>query len=115
MSSKTTIKFLDLELSEGEATLTDTKGSRLALAIERQPKPPCVDRGDGKPCEYFRRCASEELACSAFFAYTREPMARKEYAEWRTMERLPTRRLYLKVYKAMKADELPKETREMKD
>lgn len=99
MSSKDNIKFGTTELSESDDTLTDTKGARLLLAIEKQPKPPCVDRGDGSPCEFYRRCATELLACRAFYAYTREPMNRKEYGKWLQMVRRPDSAIYQKTYR----------------
>lgn len=93
------IKFSGVEQTDPLSILTNIKGAKLALAIERQPKPPCVDRGDGLPCEFYRRCASERMACRAFYAYTREPMHPKEYRQWRLMERDPSEKLYSKTYK----------------
>lgn len=89
-----------LLLSDAKAALSSNKGARLLFAIERQPKPPCVDTGAGKACIHFRQCGSELLACRSFYAYTREPLERKEYKDWLTMEKTPSRKIYEKVYKA---------------
>src|ERR1700730_18530528 len=88
------------ELFPEDAPLSNNTGARLLLALEKQPKPPCVDRGDGKPCEFYYRCGIERLACRSFFAYTREPLERKEYREWLSMEKLPSHEMYEKTYKA---------------
>ncbi len=99
MSREEDIKFEGLELDVADLIQRNTRGARLACAVASQPKPPCVDRGDGTPCEFFRRCASEVLACRAFYAYTRYSDDKKEYGEWQLMERVPTARMYGKTYK----------------
>lgn len=106
MSRENDIKFRNwlssekaTELDGSDDTLTNTRGAKLLRAVEEQPKPPCVDRGDGRPCEFYRRCATELLACRAFYAYTREPLDRKEYSEWLQMERKPSEKMYAKTYK----------------
>lgn len=100
MSREDNIKLDVIELSDVKLQLSSNKGARLLFAIERQPKPPCVDTGSGKACEHFRKCGSERLACRSFYAYTREPLERKEYSAWRTMERKPSAKTYEKTYKA---------------
>ena len=90
--------------SEARVALSGNRGARLLLAIEKQPKPPCVDRGDRRPCNYFRQCGSEMLACRSFYAYTREPLDRKEYGKWLQMEKVPSRKFYDKTYRETKKD-----------
>ena len=63
----------------------------LSDAIESQPAPPCDE------CDNKRLCAVNNLACKAFFAYTREPGNGIQYIDWATMDRKPTSAIYSKM------------------
>lgn len=52
--------------------------------IESQPAPPCDD------CRHSGLCALNNMACKAFFAYTREPNGGIDYIDWATLERKPS-------------------------
>lgn len=73
--------------------------SDLSDAIEAQPTPPCDDRGDGRACEHKALCGLNELACKAFFAYTREPSGGMTFIGWPRMERHPSKKIYDKTHK----------------
>lgn len=68
-------------------------------AIASQPPPPCDDRGDGRPCEHKTMCGLNNLACKAFFAYTREPSGGMSFVGWPTMERKPSYKIFEKVHR----------------
>ena len=90
----------DLEEPSQDSELKgDTEWEKLFRAAALQPQPPCVDRGDSRPCEHFAKCAKERLACKAFFAYTRYPDDNQEYSNWIQQTRRPNRRIYAKTYK----------------
>ena len=65
----------------------------LSDAIEAQPAPPCDE------CDNNKHCAVNNLACKAFFAYTREPSGGMSFIGWATMERIPSTKIYEKVHK----------------
>lgn len=67
-------------------------------AIQAQPDPPCDDRGDNRPCEHKAMCGLNNLACKAFFAYTREPTGSLSFIGWRRMERKPSIDMFTKVH-----------------
>lgn len=90
-------QLLSVEKMINPFIVDGNRGARLLQAMELQPQPPCVNRGDGKACEFFRRCASELQACAAFYAYTRQPTYRPEYREWRQMARDPSTKIYGKM------------------
>lgn len=105
MSRITDIKFRTagkvafvMEPRDADDILRDTTETRLVSALGTQPDPPCVNRGDGTPCEFYRRCASERMACKAFYAYTREPLDKRNYSQWLLMERHPNLKFYTKIY-----------------
>lgn len=87
-----------MEPKDSDDILRDTTGTRLVSALGTQPDPPCVNRGDGLPCEFYRRCASERMACKAFYAYTREPLDKRNYSQWLLMKRHPNPKWYKKIY-----------------
>lgn len=105
MSRVTDIKFglpgelaFVIEPKDANDILRDSMETRLVSALGSQPDPPCVDRGDGKPCEFYRRCATEHLACRAYYGYVREPLDKRNYSQWLLMERHPNLKFYTKIY-----------------
>lgn len=75
-----------------------TPGARIVAAIAKQPPPPCVDRGDGKPCEFFYRCQQGALACQAFHGYAVQPQHGRKYSHWPVMPRTPSRAWFNTVF-----------------
>lgn len=73
--------------------------SDLGDAIASQPPPPCDNRGDSRPCEHKTMCGLNNLACKAFFAYTREPSGGISFVGWPTMERKPSYKIFEKVHR----------------
>lgn len=62
-------------------------------AIQDQPDPPCVD------CKNFALCASQRLACRAFYGYTHQPVSKGIYFDWERMDRQPTAKIFAKVFR----------------
>lgn len=65
----------------------------LGDAIQDQPPPPC------DTCKNFALCASQELACRAFYGYTHQPVSKGTYFDWERMDRQPTAKIFAKVFK----------------
>ena len=59
----------------------------LLQALERLPPPPCTT------CPFFRRCASNELACEEFYYYVERRTDMPDFVQ----DRLPSRLLYLRI------------------
>lgn len=72
-------------------------GGRYELSVRHDihiPDPPCDWLGG---CEHRSKCAKEKLACEAFFAYSRRPVA-NSISRSRARDRgNPTRKMYLKT------------------
>lgn len=77
-------------ITEMDAYVESQKGS-LEDAIEAQPAPPCDN------CRHSGLCALNNMACKAFFAYTREPNGGIDYIDWATLERKPTTALFSRM------------------
>ena len=60
------------------------------------PPPPCEWFGG---CEHKARCAAQQLACDAFFVYSRAPVANNRYRRQSGDRGNPTHALYLKTLK----------------
>lgn len=69
----------------------DSGPERLLDAIASAPEPPCLLGGG---CPYLRRCATGELACAEFYAYTRM----QRFNDNHLGQAHPTHALYVAIY-----------------
>lgn len=88
-----TVKSFEFEEAYVLERIAEVKKFNLEDAINAQPEPPCTD------CNKFDLCATQKLACKAFFGYTMQPSSKEIYADWVKMGRKPDAKIFAKTFR----------------